>query len=118
MRFSLFGGNFAVNNDKTKKMSKYQLTDNSEKRQYEFAVEGFTPRIEYIKTAEGEIYLTHTEVPAELGGRGIASALAKQTMQDIDKQGLKLVPVCPFIATYIDKHPEWKKLIFRGVKFQ
>lgn len=41
----------------------YELIDNEEKHQYEFHVEGYVPRIEYIKSLNGEIYLTHTEVP-------------------------------------------------------
>ena len=40
----------------------YELIDNEEKHQYEFHVEGYVPRIEYIKSLNGEIYLTHTEV--------------------------------------------------------
>lgn len=44
----------------------YGLTDNTEKHQYEFHIEGLVPRIEYIKTNNGEIYLTHTEVPYAL----------------------------------------------------
>lgn len=46
----------------------YKLIDNEEKHQYEFHIESYTPRIEYIKSSNGEIYLTHTEVPAALGG--------------------------------------------------
>ena len=39
----------------------YELIDNEEKHQYEFHVEGYVPRIEYIKSLNGEIYLTHTD---------------------------------------------------------
>lgn len=45
----------------------YELIDNEEKHQYEFHIESYTPRIEYIKSSNGEIYLTHAEVPAALG---------------------------------------------------
>lgn len=56
----------------------YKLIDNKERHQYEFHVEKYTPRIEYIKSINGEIFLTHTEVPAGLGGRGIGSQLVEK----------------------------------------
>ena len=44
----------------------YELIDNEERHQYEFHIERYVPRIEYIKNKDGVIYLTHTEVPMEL----------------------------------------------------
>ena len=41
----------------------YELIDNEESRRYEFRIDGHIAKIEYIKTPNGEIYLTHTEVP-------------------------------------------------------
>ncbi|WP_296187597.1 GNAT family N-acetyltransferase [uncultured Bacteroides sp.] len=96
----------------------YELIDNEEKHQYEFHVEGYVPRIEYIKSLNGEIYLTHTEVPAALGGHGIGSQLAEKVLTDIERQGFRLVPLCPFVAGYIHKHPEWKRIVLRGVHIQ
>ena len=93
----------------------YELIDNKERHQYEFHVEKYTPRIEYIKSINGEIFLTHTEVPAGLGRRGIGSQLVEKTLQDIERQQLRLVPLCPFIAGYIHKHPEWRRIVLRGV---
>lgn len=93
----------------------YELIDNKERRQYEFHIEKYTPRIEYIKSSNGEIYLTHTEVPPALNGRGIGSLLVEKSLKDIEDQGLRLVPLCPFVAAYIHKHPEWKRIILRGV---
>ncbi|MEX0273036.1 MAG: GNAT family N-acetyltransferase [Flavobacteriaceae bacterium] len=92
----------------------YQLTNNNEAKQYEFHVDGTVPKIEYIK-AKDKIYLTHTEVPKGLEGRGIGSALVKQALEDIEKNGETLVPLCPFVALYIKRHPEWKKLVLKGI---
>ena len=44
----------------------YELIDNEERHQYEFHIERYVPRIEYIKNKDGVIYLTHTEVPMEV----------------------------------------------------
>lgn len=92
----------------------YQLIDNEEAKQYEFHVEDTIPRIEYIK-AQNNIYLTHTEVPKELEGKGIGSALVKQVLEDIEKKDLTLVPLCPFVALYIKRHPDWRKLVMKGI---
>ena len=71
-----------------------------------------------ILSENGEIYLTHTEVLPALEGKGIASQLVLKVLQDIEHKNLKLVPLCPFVAGYIQKHPEWKKLIMRGVRVE
>lgn len=66
---------------------------------------------EYIKRGN-EITITHTEVPRELEGKGLGSLLAKNALQYAEENGLKLNPVCPFMATYVRKHyDEYKHLI-------
>jgi predicted GNAT family acetyltransferase len=92
----------------------YNLVDNKEKKQYEFHIEGHIARIEYI-VAKDEIFLTHTEVPTILEGKGIASALVEKVLTDIEQHGLRLIPLCPFVATYIKKHPAWKRIIMKGI---
>ena len=71
----------------------YKLIDNEEKHRYEFQIDGKIAEIDYIKLNNGEIYLVHTEVPASLGGKGVGSQLAEKALTDIERQGLRLVPV-------------------------
>lgn len=92
----------------------HKLIDNQNDKQYEFHIDGFVPRIEYIKAKE-QIYLTHTEVPAELEGKGIGFALIHAALQDIDENDWTLIPLCPFVATYIKRHPEWRRLVLKGI---
>ena len=92
----------------------YKLIDNEEKHRYEFQIDDKIAEIDYIKSNNGEIYLVHTEVPASLGGKGVGSQLAEKVLSDIERQGLRLVPLCPFVAGYIHKHPEWKRIVMRG----
>ncbi|MCG2462030.1 N-acetyltransferase [Flavobacteriaceae bacterium F89] len=91
----------------------YKLIDNAEAGQYEFHIDGQIAKIAYRKK-DDKIYLIHTEVPKALGGRGIASSLAKKVLKDIEKNKLVLVPRCPFVLSYIKRHPEWKKLVMKG----
>lgn len=94
-----------------------KLFNNEARNQYEFHFNGFKPKIEYINK-NGRIYLTHTEVSKELGGKGIGTALVKAVLDDIEKQGLSLVPLCPFVAAYIKKHPERKNILYKNIKIE
>lgn len=57
------------------------------------------------------IRLIHTEVPAEFGGRGHASTLARSALDDARARGLKVKPDCPYVRSYIAKHPEYADLV-------
>lgn len=92
----------------------HQLIDNEEAKQYEFHVDGKTPRIEYIKTKD-KIYLTHTEIPKGLEGKGIGTELVRQVLDDVKNKDLELVPLCPFVALFIKRNPEYKSLVLKGI---
>lgn len=92
-----------------------KISENKDRKRFEMVVEGKTALIEYIR-AENKMYLTHTEVPKELEGKGVASSMAKQVLQQIKDEGLYLVPLCPFIAAYLKRHPEWKEILAKGYK--
>lgn len=93
----------------------YELKENIEGKYYFIEAENKIAKIEYIKTKD-KIYLTHTEVPKELNGKGIGSALAKLVLEKIKKDELILVPLCPFVAMYIKKHPDWKEIVSKDIK--
>ncbi len=92
----------------------YKLIDNTKKKQYEFQIDGFVAKIEYIK-AQNNIYLTHTEVPTQIGGKGIGTELVKQVLDDVKQKDLVLIPLCPFVALYIKRNPEWRELVLKGI---
>ena len=97
----------------TKDNLSHKLIDNQEAKQYEFHIGEYMAKIEYI-IAKDKIFLTHTEVPKKLEGQGIGTDLVKQVLEDIEKKELRLVPLCPFVAMYIKRHPEWRKLVMKG----
>ena len=57
------------------------------------------------------LHLTHTFVPEALGGRGVAGALVKDVMEDIERRALRMKPACSYIVAYVERHPECKKLL-------
>ena len=92
----------------------YTLIDNAEEKQYEYRLEEGIARLEYIKTAD-KVFLTHTEVPRAYEGKGVASALVKEVLGEVEKSGLALIPLCPYVAMYIKRHPEWRKLVMKNI---
>lgn len=75
----------------------YELIDNEENRRYEFRIDGHIAKIEYIKTPNGEIYLTHTEVPRALGGKGIGSQLVER--KHLKTSNTKTCVWCHFVRS-------------------
>ena len=63
-------------------MTQFELINNEENKQYEFRLDALVAKIEYIITKE-KIFLTHTEVPHKLAGKGIGKSLVQQVLQDI-----------------------------------
>lgn len=57
------------------------------------------------------IRLIHTEVPEEFGGQGHAATLARAALDDARSRGLTVRPDCPYVASYIEKHPEYADLV-------
>lgn len=77
-----------------------------------FAVtqDGATAELAYRMTGN-QIVFTHTSVPQELEGRGIGSALAKAGLEYARQEGMEVVPLCPFVSSYIERKPEYQSLV-------
>jgi predicted GNAT family acetyltransferase len=86
------------------------VVNNGEHQRFELAVEGHMAA-SYYKIADGVIAFMHTEVPPELGGKGIGSKLVKGALDQARAEGLKVVALCPFVKAYIDKHAEYADLV-------
>jgi predicted GNAT family acetyltransferase len=87
-----------------------EVTDNPAMSRYEMDVDGTTAFVQY-RLGDDAIALLHTEVPSELSGRGIGSALAKAVLDAVRQRGLKVVPHCEFIANYVERRPEYRDLL-------
>lgn len=99
----------------------YEVIDNKEAKRFEIHVDGKVAFEDYdfFETSEGEkgIAYLHTEVPKELGGRGIAGYLVKYILDDASRKNLRVKPICPYVKAYIDKHPEYQdNSVFHNAK--
>jgi predicted GNAT family acetyltransferase len=88
------------------------VTDNTALNRYELITEGGVAFVRY-RTAPGIRTLTHAEVPKALEVHGLGSALAQGTLELARTQGYRIVPQCPFIVDFIEKHPEFRDLVAR-----
>lgn len=62
------------------------------------------------------IVFTHTEVSPAYEGQGVGSKLARTVMDDSRAKGRTVVPICPFLAGWLDKHPEYADITAQGTK--
>lgn len=87
-----------------------EVTDNQARNRFELVEDGHVAFASY--EVEGDaITFTHTIVPQELQGRGIASRLIGAALDDARRRRLRVVPQCSFVAAYIEKHPEMQDLV-------
>lgn len=87
------------------------LSNNSAQRRYELRDGEKIVAIAEYRLNDGEITFTHTEVAAEHEGKGYASDLARQALDDAGRCGMRVVPLCKFIAEYIRRHQEYANLL-------
>lgn len=87
-----------------------EVVKNDEAHRFEVHAEGHLAVAEY-EPFDGGIIFTHTEVPAELGGRGIASKLVEAGLADARARGLRVVPRCEVFVRYMQKRPQTHDLL-------
>ena len=86
------------------------VSNNPAQQRYELEIDGHTAAT-YYKIADGVITFVHTEVPPELGGKGLGARLIKGALEQVRSDGLKVIAECPFVKAYIEKHPEYSDLL-------
>jgi uncharacterized protein len=92
-------------------MDDLQLNDNTAAQRYEARLEDrVVAYIEYRPSGEARM-LTHTEVNADMEGKGVGSAIVKYALEDIRSRGERVVPMCPFVAAYMQRHREYTELV-------
>ncbi len=90
-----------------------EVQHNEAASRFEAEVNGYLAVAEYIRAGE-QIVFTHTEVPEELEGHGVASQLIRTALDHAREQNLEVVPNCQFVAAYIRRHPEYQPLVAEG----
>ncbi len=86
------------------------VRDNSARSRFELEADGVTVFMNYQLSGQ-VMSLDHTETPVAARGRGLASRLTEGVLQEMRRRGLKIVPRCPFVRAFVDRHPKYRDLV-------
>ncbi|SEK39424.1 GNAT family N-acetyltransferase [Nonomuraea pusilla] len=89
------------------------VVDNSTESRFEVLVDGRVAGFADYRLLPTKIVFTHTEVLPEYEGQGLASKLVAQALRASEDTGLRVVPLCPFVKSYIERHPQFQPLVDR-----
>jgi predicted GNAT family acetyltransferase len=81
------------------------VTDNQAESRFELWVDGRLAELPYRLNGK-RLVLIHTEVPEELEGRGLGGALVRAAVDRAEREGMTVVPLCPFARGWLQRHPE------------
>jgi uncharacterized protein len=87
-----------------------EITLNHIEQRFEAGVDGKQAVLEFY-ISNGSIVFTHTEVPEQFEGGGVGSALVRAGLEYARKERLYVVPACPFVQTYLRRHPQDLELV-------
>jgi predicted GNAT family acetyltransferase len=92
------------------------IVHNVDRHRFEATVDGQVARADYRLVA-GVMRMYHTEVPRALEGRGIASALVRAAVSYAREHALHLRPDCPYVHSYMQRHPDTHELLPEDFEF-
>ena len=90
------------------------VQDNPAQHRYEVTVDDELAGFAVYYLEKERIVFIHTEVAIAYEGQGLGSRLAHDSLDDVRRRGLRVVPACPFYARYIRNHPEYQDLARAG----
>lgn len=88
-----------------------RVWDDAENHRYVIEVTGEVAGFAVYHLRAGKHLFVHTEIDDNSAGRGLGSELARAALTDVRKNKGSVVAICPFIATFIDNHPEYSDLV-------
>lgn len=87
------------------------VKDNRRQHRFEMIVDGKLSIVAYQNLDDETLALTHTEVDPSLEGKGVGSHLVQSVLEYVERNNLKIVPLCPFVDTYLKRHPDWNRVV-------
>ena len=93
------------------------VIDNKAQQRYEIDLgNGEVAVAAYSVFAPGKIIFSHTEVPRAFAGQGVGEKLVREALEDAIRRQLSIIPLCPFVAAFIQRHPEYQPLVWPGFR--
>jgi len=90
------------------------VRDNARSSRYEAVLEGETVGLLLYERTSSAIELVHTVTDPEHRGEGAASMLTLTALAEARAQGLRVVVICPFVESWLQRHPEHAAGVVRG----
>jgi len=90
------------------------VADSAEGERYEIRVNGELAGFLQYRLRPGLIELVHTEIDEEFEGRGLGSRLISFALDDARERGLAVLPFCPFVNDYMQRHRQYADLVPEG----
>jgi len=88
-----------------------EVRENTRQHRFELPIKDDAMALAYYTVEDGRIVLTHTEVPSEFSGQGVASRLARGIFELLRGSGRKAILKCPFMGEYFVRHPEYADVV-------
>lgn len=95
----------------TARTADVQVVDVPDRSRFELRVAGERVGRADYRTEPGRLVLVHTEVSDAYGGRGLGGRLAREALDTARDRGLRVTPLCPYVARYIRRHREYVDLV-------
>jgi predicted GNAT family acetyltransferase len=86
-----------------------------ERSRYEILVDGTSAGFTHYQPYEGSLIFDHTVIKEKFAGQGLASKLVRATLDDVRAQQLRIVPLCEYVAGWLEKHPDYDDLVDRDL---
>jgi predicted GNAT family acetyltransferase len=90
------------------------VADNPSASRFEITVDGKVAGFSEYQRSDGEIEFTHTFIDDAYEGQGLGSILVKAALDNVRGDGVQVVPSCPFVKRYIERHHDYSDLVAPG----
>jgi len=86
------------------------VADAPERHRYEITVDGTLAGFAEYRLAPDHITFVHTVIDDAFAGKGLAGVLVRAALDDVRTRALRVVPVCPYVKAWIERHPDYADL--------
>ena len=87
------------------------VRDNPSEHRYEVFVDGELAGFTVYEVRDARYWFVHTEIDDAHRGKSVGAFLVRSALDDIRSRGASIVPVCPFVAGWIRRHPDYRDLV-------
>lgn len=91
-----------------------EVHDNPAESRFEIQVDGARAGLVTYRTRPGVITFLHTEIDDAHGGQGLGGKLVRAALDSARERGQRVIPSCPFVKSWIERHPDYADLVRRS----